>query len=750
MMRKRQQGMASIVIITVLILIISLITIGFARIVSRSTQNAVNNQLATAADYAAQSGVNDAISYLKANPTADAEDCKDLIGTSGSPGPLFDSSNLSGDSTRTAEYTCLLINQRPADLIYQQLPPAKSQVIKMTTSAPPADMMVSWQSTDRTKRALPPPSANPPLGNVTQWNSSGYVPMMRLTFYPIGPGGSMPGGGEDSKTFFLYPTSAGGTVTAVPYSTADGSLKTVNCGAKISPAFSGSADYDCNVIISNLSAAGPTDHFYVRITPIYGQSDVKLKAQAASGQAVQFVGVQAVVDVTARANATAKRLQARVDTNPAFNISPTDDAFPEYALRSATSICKRLVVTGSKASIDGAYCNLTLSPPPPPTVTTGNATNIGDSSATLNGTVNPNRYNVTACYFQYGTTTNYGSQTNCSPSPGAGNTARAVSAGVGSLTSGTTHHFRLCATNVNGTSCGDNVSFKTTGTPPPPPAPSFTFRADSTTVASGSSTTLRWTTSNVTWCWATGDWGADWKNPGGGSESTGNLKASKTYTLKCGRDGVEAPAQTVTVSVSKPTIVVDIFKYSPKWYGVNDPNISQKCRQDDVENGVQQHQYLICVSFRATQTDGGTIVGPEGQRSRPCRMTWRGDDGYQGTKSNYLTVFETERSFGVPSNRHVGGSVTVQCTNYELNITGLDSKYIKPYNCNLQPDGSCYDPPPPSCPYGGNYPNCNAPPPPRRTYTLHCHREGRSGIYYRHWSDGSPETRDGSFCFYAE
>jgi hypothetical protein len=43
----------------------------------------------------------------------------------------------------------------------------------------------------------------------------------------------------------------------------------------------------------------------------------------------------------------------------------------------------------------------------PPSCTTITATNVGGTSATLNGLANPNGFDVTSCYFEYGTTGNY-------------------------------------------------------------------------------------------------------------------------------------------------------------------------------------------------------------------------------------------------------------------------------------------------------------------------------------------------------
>lgn len=554
--RPTQDGLASIVIVTVLVVLITLITIGFARIMTRSSNNALNDQLSTAATYAAQSGINDAIAYLKDNPAASASGCSDLIGSSATPGPLYGQSNLSGDEARTTEYTCVLINKTPTDVVYQQLPPLKSQVAKLTTSGAADKLMFSWQSTDRSKDQLLPPSANSPLRDATHWNNQNYVPLLRLSLYPIPSDGQVGGVQANSKTFFFYPTSAGGNVTTLPYSTADGSLQNINCGTKNAPSFTGTADYDCNVIISGLaSAALPASlgYFYARLTPVYGQADIKIKAENTAGVPLQFVGTQAVLDVTARASSTAKRLQVRVDTSAASggiteNIGPTEETIPEYAVRTAASLCKRLNVDAA-SSIDSAFCNLTLPPPPPPIASTGSATDITTTSATLNGTVNPNAYPVTGCYFQYGTSPSYGSRKDCAQPPaslGSGRNPVNINAGLGSLNPATTYQFQLCAENANpnGRHCGDNASF-TTLTPPP----NFSFGADDRSIAWNSSTTLRWSTNWVTWCWASDAW-SGWKNPSGGSESTGSLTSSQTYTLKCGRTGIEADAQTVRINVA--------------------------------------------------------------------------------------------------------------------------------------------------------------------------------------------------------
>jgi hypothetical protein len=94
-----------------------------------------------------------------------------------------------------------------------------------------------------------------------------------------------------------------------------------------------------------------------------------------------------------------------------------------------------------------------------PTTTTGVATSVATHSVALNATVNPNGLSTTYA-FQYGTTTNYGSQTS-TRTVGSGSAPVLVQVTVGNLVSGTTYHFRVVSTNPLGTSAGADAVFAT-------------------------------------------------------------------------------------------------------------------------------------------------------------------------------------------------------------------------------------------------------------------------------------------------
>jgi plastocyanin len=110
---------------------------------------------------------------------------------------------------------------------------------------------------------------------------------------------------------------------------------------------------------------------------------------------------------------------------------------------------------------------VTVSGPAAPVVSTGSATAVGETEATLNGTVNPSEQEATY-FFEYGPTTAYGLKTP-EASAGSGTSPLAKAATVSELTPGTTYHFRLVAKNATGTSRGLDRTFHTTGGSEPPP-----------------------------------------------------------------------------------------------------------------------------------------------------------------------------------------------------------------------------------------------------------------------------------------
>jgi hypothetical protein len=101
-----------------------------------------------------------------------------------------------------------------------------------------------------------------------------------------------------------------------------------------------------------------------------------------------------------------------------------------------------------------------------PTVTTGSATSVGASAATLNGTVNPDGVALTECKFEYGPTTSYGQSAPCAEdlgSIGSGTSPVPVHADITGLNVGSEYHFRLVAANAEASGQGADETFLTAG-----------------------------------------------------------------------------------------------------------------------------------------------------------------------------------------------------------------------------------------------------------------------------------------------
>jgi phosphodiesterase/alkaline phosphatase D-like protein len=115
--------------------------------------------------------------------------------------------------------------------------------------------------------------------------------------------------------------------------------------------------------------------------------------------------------------------------------------------------------TGTSYGEDQTFTTPAISAP---VVVTGAASAVSQTGATLSGTVNPEGY-ATSYVFEVGSSTEYGTDISGALS-GAGTEAQSVTLALANLAPLTTYHYRLVATNANGTSYGADQTFTTPGT----------------------------------------------------------------------------------------------------------------------------------------------------------------------------------------------------------------------------------------------------------------------------------------------
>lgn len=119
-----------------------------------------------------------------------------------------------------------------------------------------------------------------------------------------------------------------------------------------------------------------------------------------------------------------------------------------------------IAVTGVIATVAGVAVAATT-----PGISTGKATSIHDTSAVLNGTVNPNG-SASYYHFEWGLTNAYGVTSTLHP-VGSGTKLVVVKVTATSLIPGTVYHYHLTAFSKVGGAIGRDRTFKTSGNPPP-------------------------------------------------------------------------------------------------------------------------------------------------------------------------------------------------------------------------------------------------------------------------------------------
>src|SRR5687768_8797387 len=100
-----QQGMAAIFVTMIMMIVISLIVLGFAQVSRREARDSLDRQLSTQAYFAAETGVNDAVEVIKSSGAGSIPEKTSCEYS----GPEYDASKAVIDSTNNVSYTCLLV-----------------------------------------------------------------------------------------------------------------------------------------------------------------------------------------------------------------------------------------------------------------------------------------------------------------------------------------------------------------------------------------------------------------------------------------------------------------------------------------------------------------------------------------------------------------------------------------------------------------------------------------------------------------
>lgn len=340
-LRKNQTGMVAIPVTIILMIVISLITIGFSTTIRKEQRQALDSQLASQAFYAAESGVNLAAKKLKNSASITPKtDC----------GPNADYTGFSiNDSTAI---TCLLVNE-VRDLRFTGVGVnSKVSLIDTNDGTNVSSIFINWQKAGENASVTGCATGDHKfLKSGDDWNASCNQPVVRVDIIPINDNMTQASIQASQFTAFLYPTKTG---SGANYSSATGAN---NLGAIIDANCSDSLTSDktqkCLAEIKNVTGVVSSSRFGIRISSVYGPADINVHVKNTLGVQPVLKGAQALVDSTARSVDVVRRVQVRIPLVGLSNV-------PDFAIASGSGICKRYDVTSSNVTTDTDACKTNL------------------------------------------------------------------------------------------------------------------------------------------------------------------------------------------------------------------------------------------------------------------------------------------------------------------------------------------------------------------------------------------------------
>ncbi|HUB93495.1 MAG TPA: hypothetical protein VMB52_03245 [Verrucomicrobiae bacterium] len=373
---KNEQGMASILVTMIMIIVITLIVLGFSEVTRRNQSEALDNQLSAQAYYAAESGVNAAVNYLTnpSNPTYSSTgngQCTQFIDGPLGGGPSKPV-NVLNSSTQT-QYTCLLVDTKPASLVVAPLAQTSDTVLHIADADGQALTALNFQWKAATSSNFVNGSCNAVSSYALPSYGSWNCPFGILRVDLVG-GSSVSAANantslennESVTTFYLIPSYQSGA----PYYTQTASMSGTPAWQPVDPSASPNTACDGNssdppasqncpvrmihVTCSStacslkLNISGGQPEYYARVGMLYQDASVLTVTGADSVTGlgdVQFANGQALIDSTGQSEDELRRIQVRVP----LLASPSS---PQYSLQATDTICKQLTDGPNVATTD--------------------------------------------------------------------------------------------------------------------------------------------------------------------------------------------------------------------------------------------------------------------------------------------------------------------------------------------------------------------------------------------------------------
>ncbi len=402
----QQKGAVSIFVVIFAMLLITVITVSFLRLMMVDQRQASDNDLSQSAYDSAQAGVEDAKRALlryqqictsaPSSCSALSDDFTDAYtskncnaalrlgdvvkvgdvrgGTLTEPGEVLVQQSV-GDTDKALNqaYTCVLVQLETDDYIWP-IKAGDSQLVPLVGKTDYDTVTVRWHDKDNLTSTdgsvtRPGVSAAHPFLDQTAWTANTPA-VMKAQLIQFGSSFKMSnfdyvnGSESNSNSVYLYPTSGVGATaadftaldtrasSATDEPDADNAIVTahpVQCLASIS-----SGGYACSMSLKLPTPinGGTSRTAFLRLTPFYNGANIQVVLSngvpsALGNNIVKFKNVEPIIDSTGRANDVFRRVESRV------NLYNTDFPYPDATIDVTGNFCKIFAVS----DIPATYAN---------------------------------------------------------------------------------------------------------------------------------------------------------------------------------------------------------------------------------------------------------------------------------------------------------------------------------------------------------------------------------------------------------
>ena len=367
-----ESGLVSIFSVIFFMIFMSVIVVGFIRIMGDEVRQTTDNDLTASALVSAQSGAEEGKRILlycmsaglsaperaRCDRALNSSECDTAIEEFRSvPGVGLNVDNpepgvyegiVSTQSDYQQRYTCLSIIPDTETVEEINIPDGSSRLIPLTATGAFNQVTFSWHNKDPSRDGVATLGVPRYNSSKQEWNVANLPAMMRLQFIPYPKTGAINLDTLEtaSRTVFVGP-SGNSTVTSESLASNDPRRPDPNNRAASNTLISGcdsNEQYLCSITLTFDGSLPDTssNNYMLRVTSYYRGAHVRLSL-ANSGTTVNFDNVQPLIDVTGRTNDVFRRIQTRVAFEGDYFMS-------QYGLSSGSDICKQMTITNDLAT----------------------------------------------------------------------------------------------------------------------------------------------------------------------------------------------------------------------------------------------------------------------------------------------------------------------------------------------------------------------------------------------------------------